>query len=89
MGFGGESPGGEYHTVYDSYKLYKRFKDPTFQYGVTLSKVAGRTSLRLANAEVLPFEFAHFTKIVSGYVDEVTKLADKSPVTKSRTTTLW
>jgi len=30
MGFGGESLGGEYHTMYDSYKLYKRFKDPTF-----------------------------------------------------------
>jgi len=77
MGFGGESSGGEYHTMYDSYKLYKRFKDPSFQYGVTLAKVAGRTSLRLANAEVLPFEFNHFTKIVSGYVDQVSKLADK------------
>ncbi len=77
MGFGGESSGGEYHTMYDSYKLYKRFKDPTFQYGVTLAKVAGRTSLRLANAEILPFEFEHFTKIVSRYVDEVIKLADE------------
>jgi N-acetylated-alpha-linked acidic dipeptidase len=77
MGFGGESSGGEYHTMYDSYKLYKRFKDPTFQYGVTLAKVAGRTSLRLANAEILPFEFQHFTKIVSGYVDEISQLADK------------
>ncbi len=77
MGFGGESLGGEYHTMYDSYKLYKRFKDPTFQYGVTLAKVAGRTSLRLANAEILPFEFQHFTKIVSGYVDEISQLADK------------
>jgi len=76
MGFGGESFGGEYHTMYDSYKLYKRFKDPEFQYGETLVKVAGRTSLRLANAEVLPFEFQHFTKIVSGYADEVKKLAD-------------
>ena len=76
MGFGGESSGGEYHTMYDSYKLYKRFKDPDFKYGVTLVKVAGRTSLRLANAEVLPFEFKHFAKIVSGYVDEVIKLAD-------------
>ncbi|MEZ4796319.1 MAG: transferrin receptor-like dimerization domain-containing protein [Flavobacteriaceae bacterium] len=77
MGFGGESSGGEYHTMYDSYKHYKRFKDPNFQYGVTLAKVAGRTSLRLANAEVLPFEFTHFTKIVNGYKDEVIALADK------------
>lgn len=77
MGFGGESSGGEYHTMYDSYKHYKRFKDPNFQYGVTLAKVAGRTSLRMANADVLPFEFSHFTKIVNGYKDEVTALTDK------------
>jgi N-acetylated-alpha-linked acidic dipeptidase len=76
MGFGGESSGGEYHTMYDSYKHYKRFKDPDFQYGVTLAKVAGRTSLRMANADVLPFEFSHFTKIVNGYKDEVITLAD-------------
>lgn len=77
MGFGGESSGGEYHTMYDSYKHYKRFKDPNFQYGVTLAKVAGRTSLRMANADVLPFEFSHFTKIVNGYKDEVKAVADK------------
>ncbi|PTM09141.1 MAG: folate hydrolase, partial [Bacteroidetes bacterium] len=77
MGFGGESSGGEYHTMYDSYDHYKRFKDPNFQYGVALAQVAGRTSLRLANAEVLPFEFSHFTNIVKGYADEVTALAGK------------
>jgi len=76
LGFGGESSGGEYHTMYDSYELYKRFKDPDFQYGVTLAKVAGRTTLRLANAEVLPFEFQHFTKTIEGYAKEVKKLAD-------------
>lgn len=77
MGFGGESSGGEYHTMYDSYELYKRFKDPDFSYGVTLAKVAGRTSLRLANADVLPFEFLHFTNTVGGYINEVTKLVDE------------
>ena len=76
LGFGGESNGGEYHTMFDSYTLYKRFKDPTFQYGATLVKVAGRTTLRLANADVLPFEFQHFTNTVSGYVDEVTQLLE-------------
>jgi len=76
LGFGGESPGGEYHTMYDSYEHYKRFKDPEFQYGITLVKVAGRTSLRLANAEVLPFEFLHFAKNITKYIEEVTKLAE-------------
>lgn len=76
MGFGGESSGGEYHTMYDSYEHYTRFKDPDFQYGIALVKVAGRTTLRLAEAEVLPFEFKHFTQILSGYIEEVTKLAN-------------
>ena len=62
--------------MYDSYEHYKRFKDPEFQYGVTLIKVAGRTTLRLANAEVLPFEFQYFTKIIAKYIDEVTQLAE-------------
>ena len=76
LGFGGEDNGGEYHTMYDSYELYKRFKDPTFQYGATLVKVAGRTSLRLANATVLPFEFQRFTNTVNGYTNEVVKLVE-------------
>ncbi len=76
LGFGGEGSGGEYHTMYDSYELYKRFKDPDFQYGVTLAKVAGRISLRLANASMLPFEFQHFKETVGDYIEEVTKLAD-------------
>nr|WKN34959.1 transferrin receptor-like dimerization domain-containing protein [Tunicatimonas sp. TK19036] len=76
MGFGGESSGGEYHTMYDTYEMYKRFKDPDFQYGIALVKVAGRTTLRLANAEVLPFEFQHFANTVSEYTDEVIKLAE-------------
>ena len=76
LGFGGEGSGGEYHTMYDSYELYKRFKDPDFMYGVALVKVAGRASMRLANSEVLPFEFQHFAETVGGYIEEVTKLAD-------------
>ncbi|MEZ4775209.1 MAG: transferrin receptor-like dimerization domain-containing protein [Bacteroidia bacterium] len=76
LGFGGENGGGEYHSIYDSYDHFVRFKDPGFQYGITLSKVAGRATLRLANAESLPFEFQRFSTTISGYLDEVMKLAD-------------
>lgn len=76
LGFGGESGGGEYHSIYDSYDHYVRFKDPGMQYGIALAKVAGRTTLRLAEAEYLPFEFQLLAKTVNGYVDEVIKLAD-------------
>ncbi len=76
IGFGGENAGGEYHSIYDSYDHYIRFKDPDFAYGIALAKVGGRTALRLANAEVLPFDFTHFYQTVAGYAEEVMQLAD-------------
>ncbi|MCX8211872.1 MAG: M28 family peptidase [Lewinella sp.] len=88
IGFGGESSGGEYHTMYDSYEHYKRFKDPDFRYGATLVKVAGRTTLRLANADVLPFEFNRFSKTVSGYGKEVIALADDLRASTKKENTL-
>lgn len=77
LGFGGEDPGGEYHSIYDSYDDYRRFKDPGFQYGVALAKAAGRTSLRMADASLLPFDFRSFYKTVHGYIGELTSLVDQ------------
>ncbi len=73
LGFGGENAGGEYHTIYDTYPHYIRFKDPGFAYGIALANTAGRITLRLANADVLPFEFKQWHSTVSGYLDEVMK----------------
>lgn len=73
LGFGGENAGGEYHTIYDTYPHYKRFKDPEFAYGIALANTAGRITLRLANADVLPFEFKQWYSTVSGYLGEIMK----------------
>ena len=76
IGFGGEGSNGIYHSIYDSFAHYTRFNDTTFAYGVTLSKVGGRIVLRLAEADVLPFEFTAFADTLGVYVKEVGKLAD-------------
>jgi len=77
LGYGGEGSGGEYHTIYDTYTHFTRFKDPGFEYGVALANTAGRISLRLANAEVLPFELTAWHGTVQGYLQEVMEtLAD-------------
>lgn len=76
LGFGGEGSGGEYHSIFDSYDLFTRFKDPGFNYGITLSKTAGRVILRLANAEVLPVDFNNFYKTVAEYATDIKNLAD-------------
>ena len=78
LGYGGEDPGGEYHSIYDSYDDYRRFKDPGFVYGVVLAKTAGRTMLRLSEAEVLPFDFTALSRTIKGYVTEVVALSDKT-----------
>ncbi|MEO5984002.1 MAG: transferrin receptor-like dimerization domain-containing protein [Ferruginibacter sp.] len=77
LGFGGEGDGGEYHSIYDSYDLYKRFKDPKFAYGVVLAKTAGHTTLRFANAETLPFDFRNLQKTIGKYATELITLADE------------
>jgi N-acetylated-alpha-linked acidic dipeptidase len=77
IGFGGENAGGDYHSIYDSYDDYRRFKDPGFQYSLTLAKTAGRTTLRMAGASLLPFDFRSFYRTVNGYVNELVTLCDQ------------
>jgi N-acetylated-alpha-linked acidic dipeptidase len=76
FGFGGEDAGGEYHSIYDSYDDYTRFKDPGFNYGVALSQTAGHTALRLANTVTLPFDYRKLYETINGYVNELTELTN-------------
>ncbi len=77
LGYGGEDDGGDYHSIYDSYNDYIRFKDGTFVYGVALAQTAGRAVLRLANAEVLPFDFTNLAAQVGKYTEEVKTLSSQ------------
>ena len=76
IGFGGESAGGSYHTMYDTYEHYSKWIDPGLVYGEVLAQVAGHATLRLANAPRLPFEFKGFTDNISVYISEIETLAD-------------
>ncbi len=77
IGYFGEEEYGQYHSVYDSFDHYVRFMDPTFEYGLALARTGGRTVLRLADADVLPFEFTRFAGTVGRYVREVEELAEQ------------
>ncbi|HET9212764.1 MAG TPA: M28 family metallopeptidase [Thermoanaerobaculia bacterium] len=74
IGYGGEDEYGQYHSIYDSFAHFTRFVDPTFEYGVALAKTGGRIVLRLADADVLPFDPDRFATAVGRYADEVQKL---------------
>ncbi|HEV2423277.1 MAG TPA: M28 family metallopeptidase [Terriglobia bacterium] len=75
LGYGGEDGGGIYHSIYDDFYWYTHFGDPTFVYGRALSQTVGTAVMRLAGAELLPFDFSDFTDTVRGYVSDVQKLA--------------
>ena len=76
VSIGGEGESGSYHTLYDTVEHYERFVDPGHVYGVALAKVTGRATLRMANARLLPFDFANLVETVRGYVEELEALAE-------------
>src|SRR3989441_7802002 len=74
LGFGGEDGGGIYHSVYDDFKWYSTFSDTSFVYGRALAQAVGTAVMRLAGADVLPYDFTGLAETVGRYVREVEKL---------------
>jgi N-acetylated-alpha-linked acidic dipeptidase len=76
VGYGGEDEGGgQYHSIYDDFYYYTHFMDTDFAYGRMLAETAGTMIMRLADAEVLPFQFTGFADTIHTYVSELKKLA--------------
>src|SRR6185312_3858246 len=76
LGFGGEDGGGDYHSIYDSFDDYRRFKDSSFKYGVALSETAGHAVLRMADADLLPFDFRNLQTTIAKYAAELNDLVN-------------
>jgi N-acetylated-alpha-linked acidic dipeptidase len=74
LGYGGEDGGGVYHSIYDDIYWYTHFSDTSFAYGRALSQTVGTAVMRLADDDVLPFQFTDFAETVNKYVDELQKL---------------
>jgi N-acetylated-alpha-linked acidic dipeptidase len=75
LAYGGEDGGGIYHSIYDDFYWYTHFSDKDFVYGRALAQTAGVAVMRLADADLLPFDFDDFSETVRRYVNEVRKLA--------------
>jgi N-acetylated-alpha-linked acidic dipeptidase len=74
LGYGGEDGSGIYHSIYDDFYWYTHFSDTSFVYGRALAQTAGTAVMRLANAELLPFEFSNFADTMHKYADDLKKL---------------
>jgi N-acetylated-alpha-linked acidic dipeptidase len=74
FGFGGEDQSGIYHSVYDDFYWYTHFSDTTFVYGRALAQTVGTAAMRLADADVIPYDFTDLAETVSRYVTELKAL---------------
>jgi len=85
LGYGGEDEQGIYHSIYDDFYWYSHFSDTDFVYGRAMSQTGGTSVMRLADAEVLPFDFVDLADTVHKYTQELEKLiADKQEEIRER-----
>jgi N-acetylated-alpha-linked acidic dipeptidase len=66
-----DGPYGVYHSMYDNYYWMNQFGDPGYRYHTLISKLWGVLALRLANAEILPFDFAFYADNIRQFVEEL------------------
>ncbi len=69
LGFTGDY--GVYHSQYDDHYWMSRIGDPSFEYHVALTRIWGLLTLRLANADLLPFDFSFYAKTIRQFLDEL------------------
>jgi N-acetylated-alpha-linked acidic dipeptidase len=75
-GFGG--PQGVYHSAYDSYHWMSKFGDPGFEYHATAARLGAAMLLRIANADVLPYDYVEFARTMRRFGTQVDRaIADK------------
>ena len=78
MGLNGRGGDGSYHSTYDNPTWFKKYIDPQFTYSVLAAQVTGVALLRLADAEVLPFDYEAYGRQILEYVDEIEQQAAKA-----------
>jgi len=75
-GFGG--PQGVYHSAYDSYHWMSKFGDPGFEYHATSARIGAAMLLRIADADILPYDYVEFARTMRRFGSQVERaIGDK------------
>src|SRR5205807_3325064 len=64
-------PYGVYHSLYDDHLWVSKFGDPGFRYHAAMTRLWGLLALRLANADIVPFEYVPYARRIREFVAEV------------------
>ena len=82
MGFYG--PYGVYHAMQDTFYWMEHFGDPTFRYHVAMTQIWGIVALRLAEADILPFDYAAYASELLSHLKALQNENKHSTITKNR-----
>jgi N-acetylated-alpha-linked acidic dipeptidase len=74
LSFADEDEDGIYHSIYDDFYFFTHFLDTNFVYGQALAQTVGTAVIRLADSDVVPFEFTNLGDTVEKYVKELNEL---------------
>ena len=74
IGYGGEADADAYHSIYDDFYWYTHFMDTDFSYGRALAQTGGTAMLRLADADIIPYEYTGEADTIGRFVKELQKL---------------
>jgi N-acetylated-alpha-linked acidic dipeptidase len=75
IGSGG--PYGVYHSVFDNYAWYTMNADPNFVYLQEMARVFGLESLRMADTDVLPYDYVAYSHEISSYLEMARRKANE------------
>src|ERR1700728_1733429 len=67
---------GVYHSAFDDFAWFKKFGDPDFVYVQEMARVFGLEAVRMADADVLPYDYEEYGKETTAYVDAAHKRAE-------------
>ncbi len=81
---GSTGPYGVYHSAFDNFNWFKKFGDPDFVYEQEMARVFGLEVIRMADSDVLPYDYEEYGKEILAYLDAASKKAqlefgDKAP----------
>ena len=82
MGFDG--PYGVYHAMQDNFYWIEHFGDPAFQYQTAMAQIWGILALRLANADILPFDYKEYAKELLIHLKALQNSDPKSAIARDR-----
>lgn len=73
IGSGG--PYGVYHSVFDNYAWFVNNADPHFVYLQQMARVLGLEAVRMADTDVLPYDYGAYAREVKSYIEAAKRKA--------------